>query len=50
MNRRLRARHRWMVLILAAATALLFAIAIAGRRGSQSLAGQRSHLPAEPHR
>jgi hypothetical protein len=31
MIRRLRARHRWMVLLLSLTTALLFWIAIAGR-------------------
>ena len=48
MIRRLRTRHRWMILIVTVLTALLFGIALAGRQSPRSLAGQHGSPHTEP--
>ena len=45
MIRRLRERHRWMVLLVALLTALLFGRALAGRRIGAPTAEVPEHRP-----
>ena len=40
MIRPLRARHRWLVLLIAIVTALVFAVALAGRHGIEPVSPQ----------